>query len=73
MFFYLRSLNRRQGKRRAALAPGLPEELEDMSVLIIEEAIIQDQNIGSADAGETAELKPSCMKMRLTTQRIWSE
>lgn len=72
MFFYLRWLNRRQAKRRAALARGLPEELEDMSVMTIEEAIIQDQKIGSADAGERAELKPNCMIMRLTIQWIWS-
>lgn len=43
-----------------------------MSVMTIEEAIIQDQKIGSADAGERAELKPDCMKMRLTIQWIWS-
>ncbi|EAL19997.1 hypothetical protein CNBF3240 [Cryptococcus deneoformans B-3501A] len=36
MSFYLRFLNRRQARRRAAL--GLPEELEDMSIMTIEEA-----------------------------------
>lgn len=36
MSFYLPFLNRRQARRRAAL--GLPEELEDMSIMTIEEA-----------------------------------
>lgn len=36
MSFYLRYLNKRQAKRRAAL--GLPEELEDMSIMATEEA-----------------------------------
>ncbi|AAW44174.1 allantoate transporter, putative [Cryptococcus deneoformans JEC21] len=36
MSFYLRYLNKRQAKRRAAL--GLPEELEDMSIMTTEEA-----------------------------------